>query len=286
MKIPQLTLSLGFLTFGLLNGLQAEGVSFQLKFEPEKSYHTETEVVQSSEMMLGGQKINSSADMKIKTVQKATAVEGGIEVKQTMDSIKMKMNAGGMEMDFDSENPQGMLAGMFAPMMEAKTTTLYSEKGEILKVEVPAIPGMENLGMGKEELEQSAREVADMMPNKVVAVGESWTSQSQLPLGGMTEKPVAISYTMNFAEMVEKEGNQVAKVEIKGKIEDGDENLQVTSKKIEGVMYFDPELSQPRELVLTMELEIGLPEGVAVAEGDAGKMPMKMTSTSRLIEVK
>jgi hypothetical protein len=286
MKLSQPAIFLGILSLALSNLSFAEGVKFQLKFEPGKSYHTQTSMEQSAEMVMAGQKVNSQVEMNLSSVQKATAVEKGIEVKQSVVSVKMDMNAGGMQMNFDSENPEGPFAAMFQPMLDAKSTAIYSLEGKIIEVDVPAVPGMENLGMGQEELEQSVREVADLMPNRMIEVGEGWKSESQLSMGGMTEKPVKINYEINFEGMVERDGHEVAKVNIEGVIQDGDDNVKVTSNLLEGVMYFDPAIGQPREMTMTMDLEIGLPEGAAVAAGATGKMPMKVKTNSRLLEVK
>jgi len=286
MQLSQFTSLFGFFAFSGLNLVCAEGVKFQLKFEPEKSYFTKTTVEQSADMMMGGKDVKSAVKMEMTTEQKAAAAAEGVEVKQSMSALKMSMDVGGMAMSFDSENPEGALAGMFKPLLDAESTTLYSNEGEILKIETPAVAGMENLGMGKDELEQSIRELSNMMPNRVIQVGESWTSKSQLSMGGITKDPVEVVYTLNFESLEEREGVEVAKVQIKGKIEDGDDNIQVTSKKLEGVMYFDGELGQPREWTVEMNLKIGLPEGVPVAGGAKGDMEMDVISTSKLIAVK
>lgn len=286
MTLRNQSLCAGFFFFGLFGSSLGEGVLFQLRFEPGKSYLSETTMDNTSTVMMAGQEIKSVMKMDMGSTQKVTAVESGVSVEQSISSIKMDANTGGMAMTFDSENPEGQLAAMLQPLMGAKTVMLLDAKGEVLSVEAPAIPGMEALGMGQEDMKRSAREMAEMMPNKEVAAGESWTVESLLPTGGMTEKPVTITYTMRFEGMVEQGENQLAKVKIEGVIKDGDENIQVTSRELSGVMLFDPKLGQPVETTLLMDLEIGLPADVPVAEGAAGAMPVKMKTVSRLVEVK
>lgn len=287
MKLRNQSLLAGFLFCGLMGpSLGEEGVLFQLRFEPGKSYLSATTMDNTSTIMMAGQEIKSVMKMELGSTQKVTAVENGVSVEQSINSIKMDANTGGMAMTFDSANPQGQLAAMLQPLMGAKTVMLLDAKGKVLSVEAPAIPGMEALGMGQEEMKQSAREMAEMMPNKEIAVGESWTAESLLPTSGMTEKPVTITYTMVFQGIVEQGDTQLAKVKIEGAIKDGDENIQVTSRELSGVMLFDPKLGQPVETTLLMDLEIGLPEDVPVAEGAAGAMPVKMKTVSRLVEVK
>ena len=262
--------------------VQAEEVLFQLKFEPGKTYVTQTDVKQSSTVSMGGQPMKTAMTMKASSSQTVTKAEKGVSIVQKMEEMQMDMDAAGMKMTFDSKNPEGQLAMMIGPMMEAKTTMNLGPDGEVISVEAEAVAGMEAVGMGEEEMKQSARELTDMMANKKVAEGESWTSTSKLPTGGLTAKPVTIHYTMTFDSMVEKDGRKLAKVLIDGKIDEGDGNLHVTSKELSGEMLFDPEVGQPREMTTVVDLEIGLPEGAEKAEGAPGKMPMRIETSSTL----
>ncbi|MGJ8723515.1 MAG: DUF6263 family protein [Roseibacillus sp.] len=266
--------------------ISAEEVLVQLKFEPGKVYITETEVKQSAVIAMAGQEMKTAMTMKATTSQTVTKAETGVTIVQKMDSMFMDMDAAGMKMTFDSENPEGPLAMMFGPLMEAETTMNLGPDGKVISIKAQAVPGMEAMGMGKEEMTQAAREMTDMMANKTVAEGASWTTTSKLPTGGMTEKPVTINYTMTFDSMVEKEEHRLAKILIVGKVDEGDGNLQVTSKELTGEMLFDPKIGQPREMTMIVDLEIGLPEGAEVAEGAPGKMPMRTETVSKLKGVK
>lgn len=284
--MKQTILSTGLLSLVLASSASAEDVNFQLKFEPGKSYFTDSVVDQASMMEMGGQKIDSTVKMTILSSQAVSKSEQGIDIVQKFETLKMDMVVGGMAMAFDSENPAGPMAAMIAPMMNAKSTLTLDADGKVVGIKAEVAAGMEALGMGEEEVMQSARELIDMMPNKVVSEGDSWESTSKLPLGGMTEVPAAVNYTLTFDSMIEKDGHKLAKVLIKGTIDDGDENIQVTSRELSGEMLFDPKIGQPREVTMSFNLEIGLPEGVEVAEGAAGKMPMVMKTVSKLKEIK
>ena len=266
--------------------VQTEGVKFQLKFEPGKEYLTDTEMKQNMVMPMGGQQLKTSMTMNVVGSQTVSKVGEDVQVIQKMDSLVMDMNAAGMEIQFDSENPQGPMAAMIAPMMNAKSTMTLGADGEVISIVADVAPGMENMGMGEDEIKQSAREVSDLMANKVVAEGESWKATSTLPLGGMTAEPVSISYTMTFDSMIEKDGHELAKVLVEGVIDEDDGNLKVTSKDLSGEILFDPAIGQPREMTMVIDLEIGVPDGVSVQEGAGGKMPMRMETSSKLKAIK
>lgn len=282
--IKQIALVSGFAALSLAAFSTAEEVTFQLKFEPGKTYLSETDVKQNMVMPMGGQEMKTAMTMRMVSSQKVTKAEEGLQVVQGMESMNMDMDAAGMKMAYDSKNPQGPMAAMFGSLMDAKTTLVIDEKGKLVSVKADAIPGMENMGMGPEEMEQAAREMSDMMPNKAVAVGDSWKSTTTMPMGGITE-PVSINYVMTFQEMTELEGSKVAKVDIKGEVNADDGNLQVTSKELKGHMLFDPKIGQPREYHMIVDLEIGLPEGEDVAEGAPGKIPMRTETVTRLKEI-
>lgn len=284
--MKSLLFSFGFFATFYAITASAEEVLFQLKFEAEKEYLTAMEMKQTMVMPMAGQEMRTSVMMNALSSQKVSQVEKGVEVVQQLDRLLLDMDAAGMKMTFDSENPEGPMAALMAPMLQAKTTMLLGKEGQVLSVKADAAPGMENMGMGKAELEQTARELSDMMANRIVSEGESWQAKSELPLASLTTEPVSVSYTLTFEKMVEHEGHQVAKVNIKGTVDENDGNLQVTSKELSGEMLFDPVLGQPRLMTMTIDLEIGVPEGVDVAEGAPGKMPMKTETISRLKEVK
>ena len=264
----------------------AEEVRVQLKFEPGKVYLTEVEMKQETAISLGGQEMKSSMKMTATSSQTVAKAEKGVSVVQKMEKVLMDVNMAGIESSFDSENPEGLLAATMGPIMKAESTMNLGPDGQVISIEAEAVPGMEAIGLGEDGIKQAAREVADLMPNKVVAEGESWTATSKLPLEGMTAEPVVIQYTLTFDSLVEREGRSLAKILIEGKIEGGDENLQVVSKELTGEMLFDPEIGQPREMSKLIDLEIGLPDGVAMAEGAPGKMPMRTEMKSKLKEIK
>ncbi|MDP0492382.1 MAG: hypothetical protein Q7Q71_15145 [Verrucomicrobiota bacterium JB023] len=290
MKTARILSSLFF--FGLAFPISAQeagqdqAVSLKLNYVPGNSYVTETVMTQEMTMAMGGQEIESNVSMTMVKTATASAVDEGVKVSESTDRMIMKVDTGGMQLDFDSENPEGPMAGVLAPMLESKTHIVYDADGGIVSVEVPEIPGGAAMGMDQESLEIAAKEMAEMMPGKPVKPGEKWISKSQLPLGQLTEEPVAIKYEMVFVGMKEIDGRQLAQISIDGSIQGGDENLKLTSKSISGEMYFDSAVGQVRTMTMDVDMEIGLPEGVPVQEGGAGVIPMKSHIETTLKEIK
>lgn len=264
----------------------AEKVDFTLKFEPGQTYVNETQMEQKMALTLAGQPVETSSEMKLTTYQNVSEEGEGLRVEQGTSFLAMDISTGGMDMSYSSDEPGGPLSATMGPLLKAKTTVLLDAEGKITKVEAPAIPGMEAVGMGKEEMELAARTAFDLFPNQEVAVGEKWSSKTRMPMGGLTSEPVALLYEMTFEKMVEEEGRQLAQVTLTGKIESEDENLVLNSKKIEGMILFDPKLGQARKVEITMNLEMGLPAGIEAEEGAPGVMPIQTSTTSRLVEVK
>ncbi len=271
--------------FTQIDALSGEEVNFQLKFEPDKTYLNDVQMSQSMMMPMAGRELETKMMMSSVVSQKVTKTEEGIQVVQATDTVNIDMNAAGMNIKFDSENPEGPMAAIFKPMMDAKTAVVLSKEGEVLSAKAETFPGMENFGLSAEVMEKGATEIMSLMPNKVIPLGESWKVTSSLPLPGMTEKPTPLTYTLTFAEMTDFEGHKVAKINIEGVAGGEDKNLKVTSKELSGVMFFDPEIGQPRELKMKIGLEISVPG--AAQEGDKAKMaPIETETVTRLKEIK
>ena len=264
----------------------AEEVEFKLNFEDGKTYVTETVTDVETVLPLAGQVIESRVKMSMVSSQKASQQGQNTQVVQKLDAMKLDGTAAGMQLAYDSENPEGLLAATLGSLTDAETTMIIGADGKVISVKSNEVPGMEVLGMGENEMKQAAREIADLMPNKALKVGESWQASSKLPLTGISNEPATITYDMTFDSVVEKEGRQLAKIVIVGKVDEDDGNLRVTSKEIGGEMLFDPEIGQPRESKLVLSIEVGLPAGEESVEGEAKRIPMKTVTEAFLKEIK
>jgi len=272
----------------------ASGVELRLKWEEGKRYSFVEETSMSMTMAMGGAKMATTSEITQVSHHDVSAHESGKEVSLAFDSMKMAVSMNGQEMmafDSKAEDGGGQMSAMLKPLLELKASVIYNEKGEVLEVKgLDDLEGMGQLGMGKEELDQMARQSSLLLPGKDVAPGATWSAEISVPLGELSKEPATMVLEMKFEEMIEKDGRKLAKLSMAGKIKkpaegEGAPPVVMKSKKIEGSMLFDVELGQPVETKMEMELEIGLPEGVPVEEGAPGTMPMKIQSIQKLKSV-
>ena len=259
-----------------------EKVGLTLKFEPGKTYVSESVISQKSAIPMMGE---TSVEMKMLTAQTASQEGENVKVVQKSKSVKMDISMAGVKSSLDSEDPDSLdpsnpIAGLLSGLMNVSSTIQLSPKGEIISVEAESAPGMETMGFGEVELKQSARELFDMLPSKSVAIGESWESESKMPLPEMFKGDVVVKYTHTFKGMEKVDGHELAKIVFTGKIDEKDENLSVTSKKIGGEILFDAKIGQPRKVTTESEIVIGL------AEGGGMTIPMTSKSMMTLKEIK
>ena len=271
----------------------ASGVELRLKWEEGKRYSFVEETSMSMTMAMGGAEMAMQSEISQKMHYDVAAHESGKEVAMAFDAMKMTMKMNGQEMmAMDSEEGGGgPMAETLKPLLNLKASIIYDAKGQVLEVKgLEDLEGMDQLGMGKEELDQMARQASMLLPGKDVAPGDTWSAELSMPLGELSKTPATMVFEAKFDGMTEKEGRKLAKISLSGSIKApaaGEEAPPVVmkSKKIEGTMLFDVELGQPVETKMDMELEMGLPEGVPVEEGAPGTMPMKIQSIQKLKSV-
>jgi hypothetical protein len=211
-----------------------------------------------------------------------------------VESMKMSMRMNGQAMmDYDSDkNPEGgVLGASLKPLFDLEVRTIYDKQGKIVEIAgLDDLAGLDQVGMGKEQLEMMVRESSEMLPGREVKPGETWKAEMDLPLAPLSDQPAAMAFELTFVGMVERGGKQLAHITLAGKVsmdaEAGVEApLQMSSKLVKGEIFFDVELGQPRESRMEMELEMGVPANVPLAEGAPGKMPMSILTTQKLLSV-
>ena len=266
----------------------------RLKWEEGKRYTFGVSSSNAMTMAFGGNAIASQTDMDQRLHYEVAAHEKGAEVTMGIDSMKMSMRMNGQAMmDYDSEKDPGggVLGASLKPLFELKVRTVYDKQGKIVEIGgLDDLAGLEQVGMGKEQLEMMVREASAMLPGKDVKPGETWKATMDLPLAPLSEKPAVMDFDLKFEGMVEKGGKALAHITLGGKVsmdaEEGAEApLQMQSKSVKGEIYFDVELGQPRESRMEMELEMGVPANIPLAEGAPGKMPMSILTTQKLLSV-
>ena len=279
-----------------LSPVFAEKVDLKLKWEPGKRYIFENTSNSSAAMPFpGGQggKMETKGKVTMQLQNDVSKHKEGVRVSNSFSAIKMRQEMQGIVMEFDSEDPSkqgGLIAGMLAPLKDAKFDIIYDADGNYVKTEgLENFKGAGQLGMGRAELEAMTQQSSQYLPEKPVAPGDTWEADVDLPMASMGQ--AKIRYQFKFEELVKEGGREVAKISITGKMRDavedgGEELLKIEAKKVSGTMFFDVGLGQIIEVTTSLDLELGLPGGLQPAEGAPGKMPMKTVTVQKLVSVK
>lgn len=279
---------------GMVAALPASAVELKLKWQTGKRYILQTTSNVDMKTPVPGQGlVESKASVGMTMHNDVTGHDKGVRVASSFAAVKMNMNMQGVEMAFDSEKPDGgggVFAEMFKPLLQIKYDSIYDPAGKLLAIEgLDKAQGAAQLGMGKEEIEAMSRQSGQFMPKKPVEVGDSWKADIEVPMaqfGGSLK----LVYTLKLESLEEKEGRQIAKISLVGKMKDeikegGEAVLAVEAKKATGEMLFDVELGQPIQTTTTLDMVMGLPAGVPQEPGAPGKMPMKTTSVQKLVKM-
>lgn len=274
--------------------LPVSAVELKLKWQTGKRYllHTDSKVDMKSPVP-GQGLVESKVSMGMTMRNDVRVHEKGVRVSSAYDAVRMKMNMQGVEMEFDSNKPDGgggIFADMFKPLLQIKYDSIYDPAGKLVSIEgLDKVQGAAQLGMGKAEIEAMSKQTGQFMPGKPVEVGDTWKAETEVPMeqfGGSLK----LVYTLKLESLEENEGREIAKISLVGKMKEekkeGEETvLAIEAKKATGTMIFDVELGQPIETTTTLDLVMGLPAGVPQAPGAPGKMPMKTTSVQKLLKV-
>jgi hypothetical protein len=136
--------------------------------------------------------------------------DGNWTIKQTIEGVKMNINIGGQNIDYDStkeataQNP----LGDFFKQLVSSSFTLTLDKGmkvtkidgraDFIKKLAAANPQMEPL-LNQILSEQALKDMADptfaAIPNKEVKKDESWTKESKLDMGPIGTYETSYKYT-------------------------------------------------------------------------------------------
>ena len=157
-----------FLLSSATLSIKAQEVDFKMKLplnQPYKSSVTRKMDVDGQQSMI--------MDMATKSTITATKLEGvNYTFENTVDAVKVDMDAGMMTVSYDSENPSedptsAMMGAQFEKMIGKKMIMVTSDKGKLISSE--GIEGIENAfdNMG----------MTATYPDKAVKPGDTWPSE-------------------------------------------------------------------------------------------------------------
>ena len=186
---------------GRLPAQDGDKVAVEWRFKKGDSFRYE--FTMKNEMDVGGMQIDQFILMgQLFEVTDATE-DGKGTVKITYDRIKMKMEGGPMEGDYDSDTdkkPEGFLPTVFAGMKGKSISIQLGKKGDVLKVEgmakmmddivkdLPeehqAMAGMMKAQMTDDYSKTMFQNSLGFLPKAPVAKGESWDFAGKTMFGG------------------------------------------------------------------------------------------------------
>ena len=134
-------------------------------------------------------------------------------------------------------------------LLELKFKTLFAEDGKFIELkefdEKLLTPEM---GLNKESLESVMKQQSEMIPHRVVKVGEIWEANLIVSLQGF-EDGLSCNYDFKLVSLKEVEGRQIARIEFmadmdKVKIKQNGVDMVMSAKNIDGYYLFDVEGGQ------------------------------------------
>lgn len=164
----------------------ADGDKVLLRLKPKVGDSQKT--IMTIDMTSGGDNglsMNMSMDMDLKVLEFAEP-DYVYEIKY--NSIKMNMNAGGMEMSYDSNAKEQTGIGknmheQMKPLFEKPMTMKMSERGRVSDFEIPGLTNNQQMDMGA---------ISIPMPEEPVGVGDSWAGERIIDGSGIMKMTMTV----------------------------------------------------------------------------------------------
>lgn len=140
-------------------------------------------------MNAGGMNMDTTMSFEMVIETKVAAVaEGKADLEQTIRRLVVKMDNPMMQVDYDSDNPDsdpGMLEGM--THIVGKTFKMKADdRGGLSDVKIPEGFDAESAGMfGGGDMTKFFSQNMPQLPEGPVAIGGTWETKTQMPMGNM-----------------------------------------------------------------------------------------------------
>lgn len=250
----------------------AETCELKLKYPPGTVYQiTRMNTQQSMSMsQQPGRTMNTRVQqlMVMKRVISQPDEKGNKTLTVTFERVVQKVTVPGViNASYDSAQPaagqNARLAQALQPMLKTRMTATINAKGEI--VDFKGADQLQGQTGGKsplnnDQLKQMISASAQMLPDKPVAVGESWKVQQKLdsPMGKLT-----LDYDVRLKEVKQQGGQDVAVLQFKG-----------TGKGQPGQVQ---QMGPIQAKTVSSELKQNGTVHFLIQRGDQGKMIMQQT---------
>ncbi len=292
MKSTLLLLSLGL--GGVVFAEDAQKLKFD--FEPGKTYTIIQEANVSMEMKnpMTQEAMDIVSDTTIEFSTDVAEDPKGEKVTVTIDRFAMKTIAGGMPpMSYDSADESAQnspLASMMKGILGMSSGAIFDDKGNVVESfeahdNVPAA----QIGVTSDQLIEGLEQALLMFPDKALSVGDTWTIDSKMSMGGVAAEPIEVKYSYKLEGYENLDGNSNAKisfsVEMDGSIEMGGMAMSIKAEKFDGVLWHDTNLNVTRKMESEMKMQMSVPEGTPMGAGALGDIPYAMKIKQELKSV-
>gem|GEM_PF-502795 len=249
------------------------------------------------------QATNTSFTMTMGMFVKQVDEEGVASLEITMDRLQMEMQMAGQKMEFDTDSDEVPAAGIgemlkkaFDPLMSMTYTIKMDPRGEILDVDVPeeslkmlkSIPGMGQFGkmFTKESMQDMSSTGWMTLPEKGLAVGDSWDTESETNNPILGKQTAATHFTYEGSEEVDGKSLEKISMEMDMKFDGDVENelgikMNIEDMTLTGTFYFDAEQGRLASSEIKQQMEADLEAG-----GQSMHQVMDGTVTTTITEQK
>lgn len=246
-------------------------VKLEHKFPDDRKTTVNNYIKVDQTLTIGGMEIPTSSEQNITIteVNGKRKADGSLQSQHEISSLQATLNIVGMELRFDSANPDAPPPGtqidavldVFKAISKSDWTVTYGQDNRVLKVE-----GSEDALEGlSDELRAAAEAQLD---------GETLTTQSNQELKALPGKPVKAGDTWTREETVQFDAYQsmtfTTIYKYEGTVEKGDKELhKITSKSTEVTYEMDGDSPSPLKIV-DSELKIDESVGTILFDREAG----------------
>ena len=274
-------LSLSVFLFALAcSGALAAQTELHWKLEPGQKLQLETSQQTTSQVTFSGKSAKTNIDVAITLNWEVTgADESGSAIKQKVQRIVLKLAAPqGPPVEYDSAaagRPSGQarqIADAMKPLLAAELSLLMSNRGEIVKLEAANDAAREWLSgagdqaaqpaLSSKTIQQIFRQPLVILPEKPVAVGDSWTRAADISASAGEFRQ---STTYKVAGQEEQDGQSVLKIESTSQLEPataaegsaanvGQNKLKIKTHEQSGTILFSIEGGRVVEATETQKL--------------------------------
>ena len=274
-------------------------VTLEIKHHEKTTVKTRHILKSSWTTQIAGQEtgMKYSADMIAEFAAGARAADGTQRAKSTAKALTFKMDFGDMMLEFDSADPDRKAA--IAELEEVleflrvssklQTTYVFNKDGSVKNVEFPDDTGRDfpepiiKKALKSEIWTDKRKHQYEMLPDKAVSKGDTWTRDQEVRLGGLREMTFRIDF--QYEGTVKKDGRE--RDRISGKITDvayvGEDwregpglvkNAELKPAKSSVEVLFDRKLGRYVEMKLLVQVK-----GNLTLEAGDKELPAKVDIT-------